>query len=139
MNSEAHRKRVQTFNVPGHVHFLTFSCYRRMPLLTNETWRTWLGESVGEACWQNDFALWAYVFMPEHVHLLVKPRGVVYDVSKFRKSLKQATSKRITNHLKKESSALLDRLRVQERPGKWCYRYWQEGPGHDKNIWSMEK
>ena len=25
---EAHRKRVKTYNTPGHAHFLTFSCHR---------------------------------------------------------------------------------------------------------------
>ena len=139
METQAHRKRVRTYNVPGHLHFLTFSCYRRMPLLSNETWLGWLGAAVRTACQDFDFALWAYVFMPEHVHLLVKPRKVLYDVSKFRKSLKQSASKRIVNHLQKCRSALLGRLRVQERPGKECFRFWQEGPGHDKNLWSMEK
>ena len=34
-----HRKRVRHYNEPGHCHELTFSCYRRMPLLTNDDWR----------------------------------------------------------------------------------------------------
>ncbi|MBI3829622.1 MAG: transposase [Planctomycetes bacterium] len=136
---EPHRKRVRTFNVPGHAHFLTFSCYRRIPLLTNDTWRTWLAQAVKTACAEHDMALWAYVFMPEHVHLLVKPRRTVYEVSAFRKQLKQSASKRILNALKKRNAAILKRLVVQERPGKACFRFWQEGPGHDKNIWSLEK
>jgi len=39
-----HRKQVRHFHEPGDHHGLTFSCYRRMPLLTNDEWRT-LGES----------------------------------------------------------------------------------------------
>ncbi|MEX0724922.1 MAG: hypothetical protein WD065_01550, partial [Planctomycetaceae bacterium] len=27
---------------------------------------------------------------------------------------------------------------VQERPGKLCFRYWQEGPGYDRNLFSRE-
>jgi len=34
-----HRKRLKRYNVPGHAHFLTFSVYKRMPLLTNDLWR----------------------------------------------------------------------------------------------------
>jgi len=139
MDTPPHRKRVKTYNIPNHAHFLTFSCYRRMPLLTNDCWRTWLAEAVREACERHTTALWAYVFMPEHVHLLVKPRRETYDVSHFRKSLKQALAKRVVNSLKKERAPLLEKLRVQERPGKWCYRFWQEGPGHDKNIWTIDK
>ncbi len=49
-NPGAHRKRVKTYNLPGHAHFLTFSCYRRMPLLTNEMWRGWLADAVRATC-----------------------------------------------------------------------------------------
>jgi hypothetical protein len=34
-----HRKRVKHYHQPGEFHELTFSCYRRMPLLTNDLWR----------------------------------------------------------------------------------------------------
>ncbi len=29
---------------------------------------------------------------------------------------------------------MLDRLTVRERPGKTCFRFWQEGPGYDRNL-----
>ena len=35
-------------------------------------------------------------------------------------------------------SPLLRRLSVRERPGKHCFRCWQEGPGYDRNINSVE-
>jgi putative transposase len=35
-------------------------------------------------------------------------------------------------------SPLLRRLTVRERPGKHCFRFWQEGPGYDRNINSVE-
>ena len=135
----SNRKRVKTYHVPGHAHFLAFSCYRRMPLLTNNIWRTWLAQGVTAACHEHDMALWACVFMPEHVHVLVKPRRTVYDVSAFRRQIKQSAAKRILNALKRKNAALLKRLLVQERPGKLCFRFWQAGPGHDQNIWSLEK
>jgi len=91
MSLPPHRKRVKTYNIPNHAHFLTFSCYRRMPLLTNDCWRAWLAEAIRQACQLHATALWAYVFMPEHVHLLVKPRREQYDVSHFRKSLNRAS------------------------------------------------
>lgn len=31
-----HRKTIKQFHEPGHLHELTFSCYRRLPLLTND-------------------------------------------------------------------------------------------------------
>ena len=32
MDHPPHRKRARKLDIPGHAHFLTFSCYRRMPL-----------------------------------------------------------------------------------------------------------
>ena len=35
-------------------------------------------------------------------------------------------------------SRLLPSLTVRERPGKTCFRFWQEGPGFDRNLYSSE-
>ena len=43
---EGHRKRVRHFHEAGHCHELTFSCYRRMPLLTNNVWRGLVREAA---------------------------------------------------------------------------------------------
>jgi REP-associated tyrosine transposase len=70
---QSHRKLVKHHHVPGHCHELTFSCYRRMPLLSNGTWRAMLSEAIERACIGHDWALTAFVYMPEHTHLLVYP------------------------------------------------------------------
>lgn len=44
-----HRKKVKTYNEPGHAHLWTFSCCRRLPLLTNDLWRTWLRRDLDAA------------------------------------------------------------------------------------------
>jgi len=38
MDSE-HRKTLRRFEQLRHLHELTFSCHRRQPWLTNDTWR----------------------------------------------------------------------------------------------------
>lgn len=70
---EIHRKQVRRFHEPGDIHEFTFSCYRRMPLLVDEGWRRMLAESVDRAMIGHDFRLIAFVFMPEHVHLMAYP------------------------------------------------------------------
>ena len=132
-------KQVRHFNEPGHAHFLTFSCYERMRLLSNDLWRGWLAGDVRDACAKHAFALWAYVFMPDHVHLLVKPRSETYDTASFLKSAKQGSARRILGHLRSQGSGLLDRLRVHRGARGEVLRFWQTGPGYDKNIWDMEK
>jgi putative transposase len=60
-------------HVAGHFHELTFSCYRRKPLLTNDVWREQLARRIDTASEEEGFVLHAFVLMPEHVHLLVLP------------------------------------------------------------------
>jgi len=59
------RKRVKHYHEPGDVHELTFSCYRRLPVLTNDTWRGYLATSVQHACRQRRFRLVAFRFWQE--------------------------------------------------------------------------
>ena len=67
------RKRCHRHDEPGHAHGLTFSCYRRLSLLSKDRTRRWLIEAIDEARSLAHFDLWAYVIMPEHVHILIVP------------------------------------------------------------------
>src|SRR4030042_1952134 len=53
-------------------------------------------------------------------------------------AIKQPFSKSIRQILSEDCTPLLDRLMVRERPGKTCFRFWQEGPGFDRNLFSPE-
>ena len=55
----------------GHLHFLTFSCYRRLPLLNSKRARTLFVHAPGKIRERYRFSLVSYVVMPEHVHLLI--------------------------------------------------------------------
>jgi putative transposase len=61
-------------NECGHAHELTFSCFHRYAFLKAERTCQWLADAIDEARKRLDFAVWAYVFMPEHVHIIVYPR-----------------------------------------------------------------
>jgi hypothetical protein len=43
--------------------------------------------SIGRA--RHNFSLWAYVIMPNHVHLLLMPRAAEYRISVILKAIKQ--------------------------------------------------
>ncbi len=131
-----HRKKVRHFHEPGHLHELTFSCYRRLPLLTNDAWREALARSLDEANREASIELVAFVFMPEHVHLLVHLTDPTQSISRYLARIKQPFSSRVKDILIEHRSSLLDRLTVQERPGKTCFRFWQEGSGFDRNLFS---
>ena len=131
------RKRVKHFHEPGDFHELTFSCYRRLPLLTNDAWRRYLACSIDDALTAEAFHLLAFVFMPEHVHLLVWPtrsNTSVKSISRFLAAAKVRSSQQIKRELQLSGSRLLQRLTIRERPGRTVFRFWQEGPGYDRNL-----
>lgn len=61
----------------GHLHFITFSCYRRLPLLKTARARDIFVKELGKVRHEMGFRLLGYVVMPEHVHLLMSepPQG----------------------------------------------------------------
>jgi putative transposase len=66
-------KRRQRFNLPKQARELTFSCYRKYPFLESERTREWFREALEDARKEFAFQVWAYVLMPDHVHLIVYP------------------------------------------------------------------
>ena len=69
-----HRKRVKCYNEAGHAHELTFSCFRRLPLLSRDRSCRWFVAAMEKSRRDGRFLLWAYVIMPEHVHVLLWPQ-----------------------------------------------------------------
>ena len=61
----------------GHLHFVTFSCYRRLPLLKTVRARDIFVKELVKVRDEMGFHLLGYVVMPEHVHLLMSepPKG----------------------------------------------------------------
>ena len=130
----SHRKTRKTYNTPGHVHELTFSCYRQLPLLNKDRSRQWLIEAMEKARSKHNTALLAYVIMPEHVHLLVKPRSISYDISAIQKSIKQSVARKALHWLRENDKPFLDRLAGEQAGSRTRYHFWQPGGGYDRNI-----
>jgi putative transposase len=53
------------------LHFVTFSCYQRQPLLTSPQAKDLFEAALEQARIRYRFFVTGYVVMPEHVHLLV--------------------------------------------------------------------
>ena len=129
-----HRKRVRHYHELGDAHELTFSCFHRWPLLTNDTWRAMLAESIDRATENHHYRLTAFVFMPEHVHFLIHPLPEAGKIDALLKAIKRPFSYRVKQLLLQSRSRLLARLTIRQRPGLTTFRFWQEGPGYDRNI-----
>ena len=61
---------LRRYQQTGHLHFVTFSCYQRQPLLTPEM-RDKFAAALEATRRSYRFFMVGYVVMPEHVHLLV--------------------------------------------------------------------
>ncbi len=128
------RKTCRRINEPGHAHELTFSCYRRLPLLSRDRSRKWLIEAIETARQTMRFDLWAYVIMPEHAHILVRPRDPSYDMSRLLWQIKRPVGRRAIQYLEEHDPRWLNRLLTVHADGKIERRFWQSGGGYDRNV-----
>jgi putative transposase len=127
------RHHRRSFDEPGHVHELTFSCYRRYRLLSAERTCDWLARAIDGARERRSFDLWAYVFMPDHVHLIVHPHGPAASVAAILKAIKQPVGRRAFVYLESHAPRWLPRL-SRERNGRVERLFWQPGGGYDRNL-----
>ena len=127
----------RNFNDPGHAHELTFSCYQRLPLLKSERTCRWLAESIDEARANHQIDVWAYVMMPEHVHLLVCPRSAEYSIAAIRKAIKEPIARRAIEFLSTHAPGWLPRL-TRRRGTRTEKLFWQSGGGYDRNITTVK-
>jgi putative transposase len=85
---------LQRFQQSGQTHFVTFSCFRRWPLLTETTAKGTVESALERVRGKFGFHVYGYVVMPEHVHLLVgEPEYETLAAAL--KSLKQGVSRRL--------------------------------------------
>ncbi|MGC2636284.1 MAG: transposase [Acidobacteriaceae bacterium] len=78
----------------GHLHFVTFSCFDRRAFFEREAARRSFEAALERVRRSYRVCVYAYVVMPEHVHLLLgEPgRGTLADALK---SLKQGVARRL--------------------------------------------
>jgi len=130
---ETKRSRRRNYNIPGHAHVLTFSCYHRYEFLKSDRTCQWLAESIDHARLELDFAIWAYVFMPDHAHILVFPKRNSYDIAKIRHEIKHPVGMHAIRFLEKSAPDWLPRI-TRHRGKKTERLFWQSGGGYDRNI-----
>ncbi|MCU1311721.1 MAG: transposase IS200-family protein [Candidatus Angelobacter sp.] len=138
------RRRLYTAQVPKglkryygqqHLHFITFSCYRRLPILGTARRRTAFLKTLEEVRISYGFKVVGYVVMPEHVHLLLSEPGRA-DPSTVMQVLKQRFARRIRPRKNQNIAAgqgeLWPLTRAPEK-AVWQRRF------YDFNVWSPAK
>jgi REP element-mobilizing transposase RayT len=108
-----HRKRIYHIDGDACARSLTFSCFQRRPFLSRDNARNWFIKALISAREKHPIDLWAYVIMPEHVHVIVWPRSPALKISDLLSSVKQSVARRARNYLFEEQSAT---HRTKQRP-----------------------
>lgn len=91
-------------------------------------------EAIHQCRTKHAVHLWAYVLMPEHVHLLIWPTGDAYSISKILSTLKQPVSKRALLYVREHAPGFLQRMEDRRPNGIVSHRFWQRGGGYDRNV-----
>jgi putative transposase len=98
------------------LHFLTFSCYRRLPFLASPRARDLFERALEQSRVRYGFFIAGYVVMPEHVHLLMTEpeRGTLASAVQ---AIKQSVARRL----------------IADREHFWQARY------YDFNVFTSKK
>lgn len=75
-------------------HFITFSCHCRRPYLADSAAKSIVEEVLERTRARHNARIYAYVLMPEHVHLLINETFNI-PLAMFLKSLKQESSRKL--------------------------------------------
>ena len=67
--------RLRRYDIPGHIHFLTFSCYYRLGFFWHDAIRQIAVDGLRLLQAKFGICVVGYVVMPEHVHLLIYPHS----------------------------------------------------------------
>jgi putative transposase len=101
----------------GHLHFITCSCYRRLPLLDSVRSRNLFVKILSDVRDRYGFALVGYVVMPEHIHMLISEPA-------------KGTPSTVMQVLKQRVS--------RAHPDNSLEKFW-EARFYDFNVWSQKK
>ena len=119
----------------GHLHFITFSCYRRLPLLKAARARDVFVKELSKIRDEMGFHLIGYVVMPEHVHLLISEpkRGTP---STALQKLKLRVARKLRKRRRAGSAA---QLRLPFDEAREPLRAFWQARFYDFNVYSLGK
>jgi putative transposase len=119
-----------------HLHFITCSCYRRLPLFASARAKNLFVKILGEVRDRHGFALVGYVVMPNHIHLLIgePPKGTPSAIMQV---LKQRVSRRLRRKPRRKRSSQQLALPFSQLNGS-LPQFWQPRY-YDFNVWSQTK
>ena len=122
---------LKRINNPNHARFLTFSTFRKTTLFDSPSLCDDFVCQLQQSRVQHGILLYAWVIMPDHIHLLLRePKSG--DVEVFLRTLKTGFAKKQLFGWRKSDPDMINRLTSP----KGQVRFWQRGGGYDRNVFS---
>ena len=103
---------IRRYYVPNAIYFLTAVTYERKPIFADETNLDIFMQTLRTVKDIHPFSMLAYTFLPDHLHLLLKP-----DISTNVTKILHSAQRNFTVNLKKEKG-IVQRLHL------WQHRFW---------------
>jgi len=133
---EPQRKTRRRYDIPGHLRFLTFSCYQQLPLFKNDAIKDVFVRRLAVVREQQSVGVIAWVIMPEHVHLLIQPKSNDTPMAKILQSIKGPVAQHVILRWQTiNAKRVLDRITTPN--GQLRFR--QAGGGYDRNVISQHE
>ena len=111
--------------------YITIVTKDRLPVFQSDAIKIVACEALDEARKSGGFLLFAYVIMPDHLHLLTDCPKTSADVLR---CVKGITARRVIDYLKEHDyQSSLAKLRHEEWKRKHSYSLWQQ----EKNVFSV--
>lgn len=115
-----------------HLHFITFSCYHRLPRLNSSRARDRFLSILEQTRERYRFVVVGYVVMPEHVHLLItEPEGSTPSTAM--QVLKQRSAWALLPKHKRRDPRRRELFGEQPRRAFWQVRF------YDFNVWTTKR
>jgi REP element-mobilizing transposase RayT len=111
--------------------YLTSVAKDRLPVFRTDAIKLITCAALDEARNSHGFAIYAYVIMPDHLHLITDS---VFRPSKVLRYINGIVSRRVIDHLKERGhNASLEKLRHETKERGYSYSLWD----HHSNVFSI--
>jgi putative transposase len=149
---------LKRFQQSKQTHFVTFSCYQRLPRLRDTWLRDLFVECLERTRRSYRFRVYGYVVMPEHVHLLVSEPEVevLAKAIRYRAELDSPLwQKRYYDHNVRTYESFVEKLHyihhnpvqrgLAEKPADWnwsSFRHYaaaEIGPVRIESQWTVDR
>lgn len=108
------------------VHYLTSVAHNRLPVFQTANLKELTGKALNEVRASARLLIFAYVVMPDHLHMLIGSERKPSEVLRYVNGI---TGRRIINFLKENSfESSLQKLRRSDGPRQHKYSLWDHHP-----------